>query len=46
MYVLVFMGTLWRESSVVVNLAISCVIKVAKAMCHVVKNNAGESYRQ
>jgi len=40
MYVLVFMGTLWRESSVVVNLAISCVIKVAKAICQVVKNNA------
>lgn len=40
MYVFVFMGTLWRESRVVVNLAISCVIKVANAMCHVVKNKA------
>ena len=39
----IFMGTLCRESSVVVIRAISCVMMVAKTRCHVVKNKADES---
>jgi hypothetical protein len=36
-------GTLCRESNVVVNRAISCVMIVANSRCHVVKNNTRES---
>ena len=36
------MGTLCRESSVVVIRAISCVMIVANNRCHVVKNKAEE----
>lgn len=42
MYVRESIGTLSRESRVVVVRAINCVIAVAKTMCHVVKNRARE----
>ena len=34
------MGTLWRESRMVVNLARPWVMAVAKTMCHVVRKSA------
>ena len=40
MYVRASIGTLSRESRVVVVRAINCVIAVANTMCHVVKNRA------
>lgn len=40
MYVWGVMGTLWRESSMVVNLAMNWVIHVEKNMCHVVRKRA------
>ena len=39
-YVLGVMGTLWRESRMVVNLARPWVMAVAKTMCHVVRKSA------
>jgi hypothetical protein len=38
-----FIGTLWRESSTVVNRARIWVIAVANTMCQVVKKSAGIS---
>lgn len=39
------MGTLWRESRRVVNLAMNWVMHVEKNMCHVVKKRARMYYQ-
>lgn len=40
MYVCVVMGTLWRESSVLVKRAMYWVMMVPKTWCHVVRKSA------